>query len=325
MTNPNNDYGFMSRHRREVGLIVSILVLLAVPMLFGQGRGFYTATVFKGMVLDNLSVLIAAVGMTVVILCGEIDISVAAQLAVCGVVGGTLSQMGLPIASVIVCTVVCGAVLGLINGALVSWLSIPSIVATLAMWVLLENGLIVVTKGVWVQNLPKDFQWFGLGLVGGQIVFTAIALIVLGGFVFILRKTKFGRSFYAVGCSHEAALRMRIHPTRVVPMAFVILGALMGLAAVIHYCRYPEIETGAGRGLELQVIASVVVGGTAISGGRGSLIGTFLGVILLGVVTAVLAFTPLESTADKAVQGAIILIAVVADKVVRKSACEVSS
>ncbi len=325
MTNPNNNYGFMSRHRREVGLIVSILVLLAVPMLFGQGRGFYTATVFKGMVLDNLSVLIAAVGMTVVILCGEIDISVAAQLAVCGVVGGTLSQMGLPIGSVIVCTVVCGAVLGLINGALVSWLSIPSIVATLAMWVLLENGLIVVTKGVWVQNLPKDFQWFGLGLVGGQIVFTAIALIVLGGFVFILRKTKFGRSFYAVGCSHEAALRMRIHPTRVVPTAFVILGALMGLAAVIHYCRYPEIETGAGRGLELQVIASVVVGGTAISGGRGSLIGTFLGVILLGVVTAVLAFTPLESTADRAVQGAIILIAVVADKVVRKSACEVSS
>jgi rhamnose transport system permease protein len=325
MITANNSHGFMSRHSREVGLIVSIVLLLAVPMLFGQGRGFYTATVFKGIALDNLSVLIAAVGMTLVVLCGEIDISVAAQLAVCGVVGGTLSRMGLPIAGVIVCTVVCGAVLGLINGALVSWLSIPSIVATLAMWVLLENGLIVVTKGVWVQNLPEDFQWFGLGLVGGQIVFTTIALAVLAGFVFILRKTEFGRSFYAVGCSHEAALRMRIQPTRVVPTAFVILGALMGLAAVIHYCRYPEIETGAGQGLELKVIAAVVVGGTAISGGRGALIGTLLGVILLGVVTAVLAFTPLESTADKAVQGAIILIAVVADKVVRKSSRGVSS
>jgi len=310
-------HGFLSRHKREVGLVVSILVLLAAPLLFGQGRGFYTASVFKGMALDNLSVLIAAVGMTLVILCGEIDISVAAQLAVCGVVGGTLSRLGMPIPAVIVCTVLCGALLGLVNGALVSWLSIPSIVATLAMWVLLENGLIVVTKGVWVQNLPDDFQWFGLGLGLGQIVFAAIALAVFVVFAFALRKTEWGRRFYAVGCSHEASLRMRIHPTRVVPTAFVVLGALIGLAAVIHYCRYPEIETGAGRGLELQVIASVVVGGAAISGGRGSLLGTLLGVVLLGVVTAVLAFTPLESTADKAVQGAIILIAVVADKVVK--------
>ncbi len=308
----------MSRYAREMGLIVSILILLAVPMLFGQGGGFYTASVFKGMIMDNLSVLIAAVGMTIVILCAEIDISIAAQLAVCGVVAGTLSRLGVPIVVVIPLTVACGALLGLINGALVSWLSIPSIVATLAMWVLLENGLIVVTKGVWIQNLPNDFQWFGLSLASGQIVFVGIALVAFGIFAFLLRKTEFGRSFYAVGCSHEASLRMRIHPTKVVPTAFVILGALMGLAAVIHYCRYPEIETGAGRGLELQVIASVVVGGTAISGGRGSLWGSLLGVILMAVVTGVLAFTPLESTADKAVQGAIILIAVVADKVFQR-------
>ena len=134
-------------------------------------------------------------------------------------------------------------------------------------------------------------------------MFVAIALVVLGCFAFILRKTESGRSFYAVGCSHEAALRMRIHPTRVVPRAFILLGALMGLAAVIHYCRYPEIETGAGRGLELQVIAAVVVGGCAISGGRGSLLGTLLGVVLMGVVTAVLAFTPLESTAERLCRG----------------------
>jgi rhamnose transport system permease protein len=309
---------FFARHARELGLVVSILVLLAVPLLFGQGRGFYTASVFQGMVMDNLSVLIAAVGMTLVILCAEIDISIAAQLAVCGVVAGTLSRTGMPIMAVIPCTILCGALLGLVNGALVSWLSIPSIVATLAMWVLLENGLIVVTKGVWVQDLPDDFQWFGLGLGTGQNVFAAIAVATFILFAWILRKTEFGRRFYAVGCSHEASLRMRIHPRRIIPTAFVILGALIGLAAVIHYCRYPEIETGAGRGLELQVIAAVVVGGTAISGGRGSLIGTLLGVILMGVVTAVLAFTPLESTADKAVQGAIILIAVVTDKVVGK-------
>ncbi len=306
---------FLTRHARETGLVLSILILLAVPMLFSQGHGFYAVSVLQGMVMDNLSVLIAAVGMTLVILCAEIDISIAAQLAVCGVVAGTLSRLGLPIVLVIPLVIACGAGIGLLNGILVSWLAIPSIVATLAMWVLLENGLIVITKGVWVQNLRHDFQWFGLGLGTGQALFLAIALVTLALFAVLLRKTEFGRKFYAVGCSHEAALRLRIHPTRVVPTAFVILGALMGLAAVVHYCRYPAIETGGGRGLELQVIAAVVVGGTAISGGRGSLLGTFLGVVLMAVVTGVLAFTPLEATADKAVQGAIILIAVVADKI----------
>jgi rhamnose transport system permease protein len=309
---------WLSRHARETGLLLAILVLLATPMCFSQGRGFYSAGVFQGMLLDNLSVLIAAIGMTVVIVSAQIDISIAAQLAVCGVVAGALSRAGLPIACVIPLTVACGALLGFVNGVLVAWLAIPSIVATLAMWVLLENGLIVVTKGVWVQDLPPDFQWFGLGFGWGQALFAAIAVGVVVLFAFLLRRTEFGRSFYAVGCSHEASLRMRIHPARVLPAAFTLLGALVGLAALVHYCRYPEIETGAGRGLELRVIASVVIGGTAISGGRGSVWGTLLGVMLMAVVSAVLAFTPLESTADKAVQGAIILVAVVGDRLVQR-------
>ncbi len=306
----------MNKYGREIGLIAAICLLLIIPAFFNTG--FYRLTILQGMVMDNLSVFIAAVGMTLVILVAEIDISIAAQLAVCGVVGGSLSRMGLPIILVIPATIFCGACLGLLNGFLVARLAIPSIVATLATWVLLENGLLWITNGEWIQNLRGDFQWFGLTPQHGQMLFVLLAVLAAFLMGWVLIKTAFGRNFYAVGCSHEAALRMKISPSRTIISAFVILGMLMGLAAIIHYCRFPSIETGGGRGLELKVIASVVVGGTAITGGRGSMFGTFLGVLLLAVVGSVLAFTPLGSNAEKAVQGAIILLAVIANSAFKK-------
>jgi len=299
-----------------VGLLVPIILMLLVPMF--TNRGFYRVEVFQGMVMDNLSVLVAAVGMTLVILSAEIDISIAAQLAVCGVVAGSLSRAGVPIALVIPATIALGALLGLLNGTLVAHFGISSIVATLATNVLLANGLLWITKGMWVQQLRPDFQWLGLGPQAGQATFFAVAVGVVLAFGFLLTRTTFGRHFYAVGCSHEASLRLRIHPQRVVLWAFALLGALMGLASLIHYCRFPSIEIGGGAGMEMKVIAAVVVGGTAITGGRGNLLGTVLGVILLALVGSVLAFTPLGSTAERAVQGLIILLAVVADKLLKR-------
>lgn len=301
---------------RAVGLLVPIALLLLVPLF--TNRGFYRFEVFQGMVMDNLSVLAAAVGMTLVILAAEIDISIAAQLAVCGVVAGSLSRAGVPIAAVIPVTIALGALLGLLNGVLVARFGIPSIVATLATNVLLANGLLWITKGMWVQRLRPDFQWLGMSPQAGQVTFFAVAIVVVLVFGFLLSRTTFGRHFYAVGCSHEAALRLKIHPQRVILWAFALLGALMGLASLIHYCRFPSIETGGGVGMEMKVIAAVVVGGTAITGGRGNLLGTVLGVILLALVGSVLAFTPLGSTAERAVQGLIILLAVVADKVLKR-------
>jgi rhamnose transport system permease protein len=308
--------GSRAHYLRALGLLVPIVLLVLVPLL--TNRGFYRAQVFQGMVMDNLSVLVAAVGMTLVILSAEIDISIAAQLGVCGVVAGHLSRLGLPILIVIPATIGVGALLGLLNGTLVARFGISSIVATLAMNVLLANGLLWLTKGMWVQGLGPDFQWFGLGSGTGQAVFVAIAILVVLVFGFLLSWTRFGRHFYAVGCSHEASLRLKIHPQRVILWAFALLGALMGLASLIHYCRFPSIETGGGVGMEMKVIAAVVVGGTAITGGRGSLLGTVLGVILLALVGSVLAFTPLGATAEKAVQGLIILLAVVADKLLKR-------
>jgi rhamnose transport system permease protein len=301
---------------RALGLLIPIVLLLVVPWF--TNRGFYRFEVFQGMVMDNLSVLVAAAGMTLVILAAEIDISIAAQLAVCGVAAGSLSRAGLPIAAVIVLTLTAGTLLGLLNGALVAYFGISSIVATLAMNVLLANGLLWLTRGMWVQNLRSDFQWLGLAPPTGQAVFLAVALAVVLLFGLLLSRTTFGRHFYAVGCSHEAALRLKIDPRRVVLWAFTLLGTLMGLAAIIHYCRFPSIETGGGAGMEMKVIAAVVVGGTAITGGRGSLLGSVLGVILLALVGSVLTFTPLGSTAERAVQGLIILLAVVADKLLKR-------
>lgn len=318
MSSKRPQYGFFARRARECSLMAAIGILLMIPWF--TNTGFYRVEIFQGLVMDNLAVLVAAAGMTLVILVAQIDISIAAQLAVCGAVAGSLSRAGWPITAVAPATVLCGALLGLVNGLLVARWKIPSIVATLATWVILENGLLWLTRGKWIQALGADFQWAGLSMAQGQWAFTAVALAIFLLFAFLLRNTEWGRAFYAVGCSPEAALRLRIHPDRVLVRAFVILGLLMGLASLIHYCRFPSIETGGGRGLELKVIAAVVVGGTSISGGRGTLSGTALGVVLLGVAGSVLAFTPLGPTAERAVQGAIILLAVVADRLFRKEA-----
>ena len=153
---------------RAVGLLVPIILLLLVPLF--TNRGFYRVEVFQGMVMDNLSVLVAAVGMTLVILAAEIDISIAAQLAVCGVAAGSLSRAGVPIALVIPATIALGALLGLLNGTLVARFGISSIVATLATNVLLANGLLWITKGMWVQGLRPDCVSVLAGDAGPQCV-----------------------------------------------------------------------------------------------------------------------------------------------------------
>ena len=129
----------------------------------------------------------------------------------------------------------------------------------------------------------------------------------------MMGRTAAGRSLYAVGCDHEAARRIGLNPARVVLCAFVAMGFLAAAAALLNFTRYPTIETNAGVGFELQVIAAVVVGGASVTGGRGNILGTLLGVVLLGMIGTVLTFLHVNPAWGRAIQGAIILVSVVAD------------
>jgi rhamnose transport system permease protein len=297
--------------RRELALLGAIALLFALPL--AGVPGFYAVATFRNLLVDNLPLLLAATGMTIVIIAGQIDISVGSQFVVSGVVAGLAARAGVPMPLVVIVTIAAGAVYGALNGLIVTRLGLPAIIATLATLVLGRNALILATGGDWIQNLPASFQWFGLPQAVAQPAYIVAALLIFAGFVWALRHLAVGRSVYAIGCDHEAARRIGLRPRLVVFGAFTLLGVLTAAAAILNFTRYPTIETNAGIGFELKVIAAVVVGGTSITGGRGSLLGTALGVILLGAIGTVFTFLHVNPAWEKAIQGAIILLAVVSE------------
>jgi rhamnose transport system permease protein len=202
--------------------------------------------------------------------------------------------------------------IGAFNGVLVAGLGLPSIVVTLATMVSLRQGLNLVRQGEFV-NLPDALQWFGLSQTDGQWTLVAFALALLLVFAVALRYLAAGRFVYAVGADAEAARLAGISPQRVTFAVFVLMGALTGLAAMMNIIQSPQVQPLSGSGLELKVIAAVVVGGVAISGGSGSVWGVFAGLLLLACVSPALTHLHVEAYWEKAIQGAIILLAVVAD------------
>jgi rhamnose transport system permease protein len=177
----------------------------------------------------------------------------------------------------------------------------------------MREALRWATEGVWVQDLPHRFQWLGLGQDMGRLVIPLLALGVWTAARWALRHVAAGRAVYATGSNVEAARLVGLRPRRVVFGVFVLMGALTGLAALLSVIQFVDVQTNAGVGLELKVIAAVVVGGTAISGGRGSLVGTLLGVLLLSTAGPALIFLGAAAAWDRALQGVIILLAVALD------------
>ena len=301
----------LGRYKRE---IPPALALVALLLLVGiAAPSFFSAANLRDLALNNAPVLLIAVGMTLVILAGEIDISVGSQFAVCSVAAGWLAKEGFPVTVWLPCTVVIGAAMGALNGMLIGWLRLPSIIVTLAMLVTWRDALRWATEGAWVQGLPTNFQWFGLGQTPARLLIILVALGVLLGFTWALRNLGAGRAVYAVGSDAEAARLSGIEPRWVVFIVFVLMGALVGLAALLNAVRFSAVASNMGSGLELKAIAAVVVGGTAITGGRGRLIGTLIGVALLGTIGTALVFVGISPFWERAIQGAIILSALVAD------------
>ncbi|MDQ3650639.1 MAG: ABC transporter permease [Acidobacteriota bacterium] len=301
----------LGRYKRELSAALAFAVLLLTVGV--AAPSFFSIANLRDLALNNAPVLLIATGMTLVILVGEIDISVGSQFAVCSVVAGLLAKTGVPIALLLPCLLLVGAAMGAVNGVLVGWLRLPSIIVTLAMLVAWRDALRWMTQGAWVQDLPANFQWFGLGQSFGQLLIVAIALAVLIGLSWMLRNLGAGRAIYAVGSDAEAARLAGIEPLRVVFGVFVLMGALVGLAALMNAVRFSAVPGNAGIGLELKAIAAVVVGGTAITGGRGTLVGTLIGTALLGTIGTALTFAGINPFWEKAIQGAIILAALVSD------------
>lgn len=302
-----------NRYKREISALLAYIILLVAVVILAPS--FFSGGNLRDLVINNAPILLITIGMTLVILVGEIDISVGSQFAVCSIAAGFLAKTGMPMPILFACLLLMGALMGAINGLLVGWLRLPSIIVTLAMLVAWRDLLRWATEGAWVQNLPDNFQWFGLGQTLGEILIVAIALIIFVCFAWILKNVNVGRAIYAVGSDAEAARLAGIKSPNIVFGVFVLMGALVGIAALLNAVRFSAIPGNAGIGFELKAIAAVVVGGAAITGGRGTLIGTLIGVALLGTIGTALTFLGINPFWEKAIQGAIILAALVSDVV----------
>lgn len=300
-----------STHTREASVAGAIAALAAV--LAVAAPGYFSPGNLSDLFLSNLPVLLIALGMTLVIVTGEIDISVGSMFAICGVAAGILAKSGWPVWLACAAACVAGAGLGSLNGALVSYAGIPSIVVTLATMVALRDGLRWATDGAWVQDLPPAFQWLGLTQGAFPMVAAAITGMLTAGFAWGLRHLAAGRAIYATGSNPGAARLAGLNTSAVKWLAFTVLGSLTGLAAVLNAVRFNQIPSNAGIGLEMKVIAAVVVGGTSVTGGTGTVAGTVLGVILLAAIGPALTFLGVNAYWERAIQGSIILVAIAVD------------
>jgi len=301
----------LTHHRRELSVAATIAALALV--LAAVRPAFFASDNLLDLFLASMPVLIVALGATMVILTGNIDISVGSAFAVCSVAAGVAAKAGLPMPLVVVAVCAVGALLGAINGVLVAYVGIPSIVVTLATMVAIRDGLRWITQGEWVQDLPAGFQWLGSSQGIYPFLAAAITAALAIGLWWILGNLPAGRAVYATGSNQTAARLAGLRVELVTASVFALAGGLTGLAAILNGVRFNQIPSNAGLGLEMKVIAAVVVGGTAITGGRGTVAGTVLGVVLLGMIGPALTFLGVSAYWERALQGSIILAAVAFD------------
>ncbi len=300
----------MKRHFRELSVAGALLVMLLALAILAPS--FFQPQPLLSLVTREAPALVVACGMALIIICREIDISIGSQFAVCSVCAGLLAAKGWSMPMVLLASVGAGAFMGCLNGLLVASLRLPSIVVTLAMMVTLRQGLNMFQQGEFV-NLPDGLQWFGMHQATGQKALVIFSVMVLLLLAFAMRHLSAGRFVYAVGTDAEAARLAGIRPQLVTFLTFVLMGAFTGLGAMMNMVQSPQVDPKSGTGLELQAIAAAVVGGVAISGGRGNLLGVFAGFLLLACISPALPYLHIEAHWQKAIQGGIILLAVVAD------------
>ena len=263
---------------------------------------------------------IVAVGMTFLIIAGGIDLSVGSANAVTGVLCAlVVTKLGFPTPVGVLTGVVAGGLIGLANGLLVTRINLPPLLATLGMMVALRGGAFLITGGHTIYGVPTEYLWLGRGYVAGVVPIDV--LIMIGIFLlyyFVQRKTRPGLYMYAIGGDRIAARRAGINDRLYMVFAFVNIGLLAGLSGVIASSRFGAALPNQGLNFEMDVITAVVIGGTSIFGGVGGLIGSLLGVLIIGMITNGMLLLDVHSYWQQVAKGLILIIAVGAETLKQK-------
>ncbi len=240
------------------------------------------------------------------------------MLGLCAVAAGAVAVSAGGLILPLLAGVAVGAVAGAVNGLLVTAGRIPSIIVTLGMLYALRGAILLVTGGTWITGVPDQTRVLGTGAVAGIQLPIVILLVLFVVMELVSRHSTWGRNVFAVGGNRRAARFAGLPIDRTRFLAFVLVGVFVGIASVIYLGRAGSVQTNTGTGLELQVVAAVVIGGTSISGGRGSSLAALTGAVLIGVILNGLILLGVPGIWQQAVLGALILLAVATDVVRRR-------
>jgi rhamnose transport system permease protein len=303
---------------RELGIILALVVLVGYTA--ASNPRFLSGQSIRDILLNTAILAVMAAGQAVVVITRNIDLSVGSVLGLSAFTVATLmsDNPGLPMVVAILVGLAVGGAAGLLNGVLVRYGRVPALVVTL--------GTLYIFRGItysWAggqqvnaDELPRHFLTFANDSVLGIPWLVLIALVVVGGVTLVMRNYRVGRELYAMGSSPQAAELAGIKVARNLLGAFILSGALAGLAGVLFAARFGTVDAAAGTGMELNVVAAVVVGGVAVFGGSGTVWGAALGALLLTVIGSSLTVLDINQFWQQAIVGALIILAICADRLV---------
>lgn len=307
------------KHFAANNTMVIFAVILLIACFIGVPRFATTGNLMNIMIQVSINALIAS-GMTFVILSDGIDLSVGSVAAIAGIVGTSViklfpdSGILMSVAVILLTAIVVGAICGAVNGFSVAKLNVPPFIATLAMMNIARGLAYVVTDAKPIFGLPEKFSWVGLGKIGPVPVSILLMILVLAISYIVLSKTCFGRYIYAIGSNREVAKLTGINVFKTRFSVYIISGILAALAGLVLASKLQNGQATAAEGYELNAIAAVAMGGTSMSGGRGGILQTIVGLIVIGIINNALSLLGVSSYWQTVAMGVIILIAVVIDQ-----------
>lgn len=301
---------------KSYSLYLAFLIIFIVFSLLN--KNFLSINNILNIIVQSAIIAIIAVGQTMVILTSGIDLSVGSIVGAVGIGIGLLMVSGVSIPLAVVLGVIMGIVFGLINGVIISYGRVPAFITTLGMMGIARGFGLALNEGKPVAGLPQSFEKIASTSVAGIPSFVFYTLIIYVIMFFILERTKFGRHIYAIGGNRDAARLSGVKVKVVEMIVYLFSGLFSGLGAVLLTARLNYATPVAGTGYELDTIAAVVIGGTALSGGQGRIIGTLVGALMLGILRNGLTILNVSSFFQQIIIGAVIIIAVFMDKINEK-------
>jgi rhamnose transport system permease protein len=316
------DSALSTAKRRHLQWEAMLVIVLVVSLIAGRVLSpmFLSGANISNMLADFTEIALIALPMTLIIVAAEIDLSVASVLGASSALMGVLWHMGLPMPLVIVIVLVAGTLAGLLNGLVIVRFNLPSLAVTIGTLALFRGLAYVLLGDQAIADFPAAYTAFGINTVGDSFLPMPFVLVILGaiGFAVLLQATPFGRSLYAIGANPVAAQFSGIEVAKTKIKLFMMSGAMAALAGVVYTLRFTSARGDNGEGFELSVIAAVLFGGVSIFGGRGSMIGVLLSLLIIGVLRNALTLADVSSETLTIVTGALLLSSVLIPNLVAR-------